>query len=24
VTDNPAEMGKLLASLVIPDYLPFD
>jgi succinyl-CoA synthetase alpha subunit len=24
VTDNPAEMGKLLASLVVPDYLPFD
>jgi len=24
VTRNPAEMGKLLASLVIPDYLPFD
>ena len=24
VTHNPAEMGKLLASLVIPDYLPFD
>ena len=24
VTSNPAEMGKLLASLVIPDYLPFD
>lgn len=24
VTDNPADMGKLLASLVVPDYLPFD
>ena len=24
VTDNPAEIGKLLASLVVPDYLPFD
>lgn len=24
VTRNPADMGKLLASLVIPDYLPFD
>jgi succinyl-CoA synthetase alpha subunit len=24
VTRNPAEMGKLLASLVAPDYLPFD
>ena len=24
VTHNPAEMGRLLASLVIPDYLPFD
>ena len=24
VTRNPAEMGKLLASLVVPDYLPFD
>jgi succinyl-CoA synthetase alpha subunit len=24
VTRNPADMGKLLASLVVPDYLPFD
>ena len=24
VTPNPADIGKLLASLVIPDYLPFD
>jgi succinyl-CoA synthetase alpha subunit len=24
VTRNPADIGKLLASLVIPDYLPFD
>jgi len=24
VTHNPAEIGKLLASLVMPDYLPFD
>ena len=24
VTRNPAEIGKLLASLVVPDYLPFD
>jgi succinyl-CoA synthetase alpha subunit len=24
VTRNPADIGKLLASLVVPDYLPFD
>ncbi|HJS02023.1 MAG TPA: succinate--CoA ligase subunit alpha [Variovorax sp.] len=24
ITRNPADIGKLLASLVIPDYLPFD
>jgi succinyl-CoA synthetase alpha subunit len=24
VTRNPADLGKLLASLVIPEYLPFD
>ncbi len=24
VTENPAEIGELLASLVAPDYLPFD